>query len=293
MGFIKTPLAESIVIKHIVSLHYFEFSKDSSFEGKKHDCWEFLYVDKGKANVLADSKGFILKQGDIIFHQPNEFHSVRANSQIAPNIIVVSFECKSKNMAFFERKILSLNTSQRNILAQILHNGFQAFSPPFNDPAVNTINRKEDAPMWVEQLIKINLEMLLIDLMQKGDSSHHPQRISFVSKERSEDDLAKQICVYMEQNIENHLTMEQICRKFNLSKSHAVNVFKEKTGKSIVKYYKDLVINQAKQMIREEKYNFTQIAEILNYNSIHGFSRNFKNFTGMTPSEYAEGMKAI
>src|SRR4051812_17489955 len=128
MEFIKTELKESLSITHIISLHYFEFSKDYIFQGEKHNFWEFLYVDKGEAEVLADTNGYKLKQGDIIFHKPNEFHSVWANQKVAPNLIVISFECKSAAMSFFQEKIFSLDSEQRALLAQAVKNGFLAFS---------------------------------------------------------------------------------------------------------------------------------------------------------------------
>ena len=52
-------------------------------------------------------------------------------------------------------------------------------------------------------------------------------------------------------------------------------------------------IDTAKQLIRSEQMNFTQISEKLGYASIHYFSRQFKKVTGMTPSEYASSIKAI
>ena len=46
-------------------------------------------------------------------------------------------------------------------------------------------------------------------------------------------------------------------------------------------------------MIREGSHNFTEIAALLGYNSIHYFSRHFKKVTGMTPSEYASSVKVL
>ena len=40
--------------------------------------------------------------------------------------------------------------------------------------------------------------------------------------------------------------------------------------------YSLLKIEAAKQMIRDEQMNFTQISESLGYSSIHYFSRQFK-----------------
>ena len=55
-----------IEIEKILTLYYFEFSKDYRYTGEKHDFWEFVYVDKGKLEVSADQEGYELKEGDII-----------------------------------------------------------------------------------------------------------------------------------------------------------------------------------------------------------------------------------
>ena len=40
----------------------------------------------------------ILKKGDLVFHKPNEFHNVNATGHIAPNLVVISFECHDDAM---------------------------------------------------------------------------------------------------------------------------------------------------------------------------------------------------
>ena len=50
-----------------------------SFTGESHDFWELVYADKGDVTVFADDKSFVLEQGNVIFHKPNEWHNVRAN----------------------------------------------------------------------------------------------------------------------------------------------------------------------------------------------------------------------
>ncbi|MFD0713603.1 helix-turn-helix domain-containing protein [Paenibacillus sp. GCM10027626] len=293
MNFVMTELQQIIIVERLVSLHYFEFSKDYIFKGEKHHFWEFLYVDKGEVEVMADTEGYQLKQGDIIFHQPDEFHSVWANRQIAPNLIVISFECHSPAMNFFRKKIFPLDPQQRELLTQIVRNGLLAFQPPFDDPGEHSLHRQPDAPQGTEQLIKIYLELLLISLIRHGDAARPAQRLSFAAKERSEQDLIAEMLRFMEQHVEEEVSLEQICRQFNLSRSYASQLFRERTGLSIMKQFKLLKIAKAKTLIREEQHNFSQIAEILNYSSVHNFSRHFKAVTDMSPSEYAKSVKAM
>ncbi|MEG2287978.1 MAG: helix-turn-helix transcriptional regulator, partial [Ruthenibacterium sp.] len=60
-----------------------------------------------------------------------------------------------------------------------------------------------------------------------------------------------------------------------------------------MEYFGTLKINAAKRIVREGNHNFTEIAVLLGYNSIHYFSRHFKKVTGMTPSEYASSVKVL
>ncbi|MDD6137074.1 MAG: AraC family transcriptional regulator [Lachnospiraceae bacterium] len=53
------------------------------------------------------------------------------------------------------------------------------------------------------------------------------------------------------------------------------------------------VVSKAKKYLREDNYNITQIAYMLGYSTVHYFSRQFKKFTGMSPSQYTNSVKAI
>ncbi|MBD2843798.1 helix-turn-helix transcriptional regulator [Paenibacillus sp. IB182496] len=288
----RTPLHETIAVNQLVSLHYFEFSKDFSFEGEKHDFWEFVYVDKGELAVFADTEGYVLRQGDMIFHQPNEFHGVWANRITAPNVIILSFVCRSPAMAFFAHKIMTLAPAHRELLAEIVRNGFAAYEPPYDDPRNHTLVERADAPIGAVQLIKIHLELLLLRLLHAEGLARREQRRSRTVRKRSEADLVQRMRTYMERHLHEDLQLEQIYRSVNLSKTHALTLFKAETGQSIMKHYRALKIERAKQLIREERHTYTEIAGYLGYSSIHAFSRQFKSVTGMSPSEYAHTVKA-
>lgn len=292
MDFVRTVLKNEIVIDSLISFHYFEFAKNYIFEGEKHDFWELVYVDKGELEVMADTKGYVLKQGDIIFHKPDEFHNVWANQSIAPNIIIITFDCHSPAINFFEGKICNLDSEDRNILTKIVAEGFKAFMPPLDSPYVNTLNRKTDSSFGCEQLIKLYLEMLLISIIRKDNQIEQSNRLSSTVKERCETDMINKLIGYMEANISNNPAIDDFCKHVNMSRSYLHTIFKQKTGCGIMEYFKKLKIDRSKRLIREEKYNFTQISDLLGYSSIHNFSRHFKSVMGVTPSEYSRSIKA-
>ena len=293
MEFVKLKLKQEFLIEALVSLHYFEFAKDFIFRGESHNFWELLYVDKGDAEVMADSTGYKLTQGDLIFHKPNEFHSVWANRKIAPNIIVISFICRSEAMKFFEGKLFSVGDYEKNILGNIVKEGFKAFLPPFNDPINNTLVRKREGSFASEQMIQIYLQTLLINLARKNMQLKLGQRISTAAKERTEEDILKRLESYMMENIECSLNLQAICSYMKMSRTHLVTLFKSKKGMGVIEFFKELKIEKARIYIREENMNLTEISEKLGYSSIHSFSRHFSKVTGMSPSVYAKSVKSF
>ncbi|SFQ12946.1 AraC-like ligand binding domain-containing protein [Caldicoprobacter faecalis] len=287
----KIPLDSVIEINEIVSLFYFEYAKDFVFQGESHDFWEFLYVDKGQVEVMADTEGYQLQQGEMIFHKPNEFHSVWANGKIAPNLIVVSFVCNSPAMKFFENKILKAGEEEKNILANLIRERTHCFNKRLNE-FITVKDKRPDELFGAQQLIKIYLELLLITLIRNNTAIKKQERISSLTRRRAEDDLVNRMICFMKQNIEKNLTVDDFCREFSLSRTRIKSLFKDRMQTGIIQYFRRMKIERAKELIREENYNFSEIAERLGFSSVHYFSHVFKKITDMTPSEYAVSVKS-
>ncbi len=286
-GYISTILKHDIVIKSIVTVHYFEYAKDYVFEGEHHDFWEILYVDKGEVEVMAGDTGYCLRQGQMIFHKPNEFHNVFANGVVAPNLVVIAFECNSPAMSYFEHKILNAGEDERVLLARIIKEARDAFSCPLDDPNTKQLERASSCAFGSEQMIEILLSQMLIRLVRRGAEDAQDVKVSSSVKLRSDNDLVKRVIAYMEENATGNLTFSQVCRYSAQSATNLKTVFKAVTGSGVMEFYRHLKIEAAKTMLREGNGNITQIADQLGYTSVHYFSRYFKQATGMTPSEYA------
>lgn len=296
MSYNKTVLHSSVAVDSIYSIHYFEYMSDFSFPGEAHDFWEFLYVDKGEVDVIAGDRLVSLKKGEIIFHRPNEFHSVRANGKTAPNLVVISFGSDSPCLDFFQHKVFSIVQEDRVLIAQIIREAKKVFSSPLNDPYLNRMEKSFPPPFGGEQLIKLYLEQMLICMIRRGISVPNGSVSSPAAKsvkQNSDQELYSRIVKYLEGNLQTRLTVDQICRDTLVGRSQLLKLFREKNGGGVIDFFLKLKIETAKQIIRENQLNFTQISERLGFSSIHYFSRQFKKITGMTPSEYASSVKNL
>ncbi len=291
MAYQLLELQRPIQVKRMVSVHYFEYGPDYAFVGESHDFWELVYVDKGEIIVTAGEEEKTLHKGQMIFHAPGEFHSLRADGKAAPNLVITAFECRSPAMEFFRGKVLGAGDRERAAMACIVEQAGAAFSTPLGDPLTQHLTRRPDAPFGSEELIALALEGMLLNLIRQG--GHSGAGPSSLIRERTQNEFLDRMQKYLESNVDKRLTLADICRDNLVGRSYLQKVFREKTGGGAMEYFGTLKIARAKELIREGRHNFTEIAALLGYNSIHYFSRHFKKVTGMTPSEYASSVKVL
>lgn len=287
-------LQQPLQIDKIFTIHYFEYMNNFSFPGETHNFWEFLYVDKGEVIVTAGSRQLSLKKDDVIFHRPEEFHALHSNGKVAPNLVVISFECTSAFMNFFADRTMSVTESERNLLAQIILEARALFDTPIDDPYVTRMERVEKPPFGCEQMIKIHLEQFLIQLARRYSNLYqNPKETRILRQKSDNDDLHACILNYLEARLNTQVTIEQICRDNLIGRSQLQKLFRDKNNCGIIHCFSTMKIDAAKEMIRTRQLNFTQIADALGYTSVHYFSRQFKKLTGMTPSEYSSSIKKL
>lgn len=288
MPYIPTKLKKIIEIQELYSVHYFEYSSDYKFFGEKHDFWELVYVDNGTVQVTADKECYNLSRGQIVFHKPGEFHTLSANGVVAPNLVVIGFGCDCEAMSFFNQRITFVGAQERALMARIVEESRKVFVTPLNDPSTTFMQKREDVLPGGEQLIAGALEELLVRLIRRGDSL--PQMTAAPVDPKT---IPTEILSYMEERLDQPLTVEQICRDNMIGRSQLQKLFHQHTGGGVMDYFGQMKIKAARQMIREGRLNFTQIAEKLGFQSVHYFSRRFKELTGLSPSEYKDSVKML
>lgn len=282
-SYIKTRPKTVINVSRIITIHYDEYGPNFVYLGESHDFWELMYVDKGPVQIRTDAEEVVLNQGEIIFHRPNEFHSIKALGS-ALNFFVISFVCTSDAMVHFEKYHTQLNKTLKTFLSSIIKEAESTYLFLQNAPKAVKLERKDNAPIGSEQLIKMYLEQLLIfllrDITRKGNVQIFPQ------KSEEKNPLVNAIRAFIADRTEENVRVEDICYEFGYSRSYLSRVFQEETGQTMAAYATSLKIERAKLLIRETNMNFAQISARLSFENPQYFSRVFRRCTGMTPTEF-------
>lgn len=286
-NFIRQGLPGVLHIRKIITIFYMELSKDFHYDGERHDFWEMVYIDKGEMLCTADTHQFTLKSGEVTFHKPNEYHNLSGDGKNAPNISILTFECDSVAMKHFEGKILRLSAEEKQLLSMLMSEGLACFQleDPRN-PLLQTLKVQPDAPFGGFQMIRNLLEIFLISLYRHRETLTKQSRQSLHIDGVDVNFEIRELLDILHQNIYGKLTIEDIARQVGKSESTVKSLFARFQPGGIMRYYNHLKIREAKRLIRESRYTFAQIAELLCYDSAQYFSKCFKASTHMTPTEY-------
>lgn len=286
--YVSHQLSNIINIHKIVTLNYFEFENTFQYRGERHNFWELVYVDKGNLLVETESGEIKLTRGECIFHKPNEFHSHKADGATAPNYFVLGFVCNSSHMQFFRKNRFKLSPVTRGYVSNILIEAKNVFELPVNNTGGRELKVAEHETIGGQQMIRTYLEQLLITLIRE----QYVKTNFTLGEESTEENLVGQMRKKLDMYIYRKISVEQFCKEMNYSKAYLSRIFLNACGCTIHDYIINAKVKEAKTLIRERIYNFTQISEMLCFTNPFYFSRVFKQKTGMSPSEYKNSVKA-
>lgn len=284
----RENVKKQLHITHIISTFYYKSPNNFCFDGEVHDYWEFIYVDKGSMLITADQQQYLLNAGELAFHQPKEFHAVHGCKTVNSNFIVAAFVCKSPCMKYFERKILNLNSFERQCLYKAVE--YAASILPDGGPVRKESDYACAAPFGAMQLWQGNLEQMLLSLYNRKNGVKMQTRIDTYMHQTACSQMAEMVKGYLENHLNQTLTLQEIAQALCCSVPQMKKLFHQQYHRGIIDYFIDLKIDEARRLIKEGNYNFTQIGAMLGYENFSYFSKLFKERTGMTMTECARSI---
>lgn len=274
-------------VTRIANVHYFEFTNQYHTTKNAHNFCELLYVDKGSITVRSENYSGSLSDNQLMIHRPNETHFLECCNNIAPNVIIIGFECLCPELIPFARFPVTLSVEQKRLLAEIMQEGMNVYAPPYDLPDQTDMKKREDYPFGADQMIKLRLETFLITLVRSQRRQAYASLASFPAGSG-----VAAVHQYLTEHYSEKIPLSNLCFLFGTNKTTLCKSFKAEYGTTILNYINSLKIREAKALLRENELSITEISEKLGFNSIHYFCRLFKKATGQAPKEYTATIRS-
>lgn len=122
-----------------------------------------------------------------------------------------------------------------------------------------------------------------------SDSEEHKSLIKPVTLRSSDEILYEKIIRLINENIADpDLNVEFLANGVGMSRVHMHRKLKELTNQSARDFIRTIRLNQAAELLKNQKLTVSEVAYALGYTNLSHFSNSFREFHGMSPKEFKE-----
>ena len=263
-------ISSSLDISEIYTKFYQEKGTNYNFSGEKHSYWELTYVDKGELLTTIDGVSYHLKQGDLIFYAPMQFHTQSTFEKISSSYLTINFKMNFNHADLLCNKIFSLKRDSYFIVTRL-------------------IEELSNDNLYSNDLSLCYLKELIIQMLRL-DNSHFHSKPTTHMQQTYENELLNDILLYIDDNIYEKISVSTLCEHFCISTSMLHSLFRKNMNNTAKNYINELKLSKSKELIRNSTHTLSEISEMLGFSSIHYFSKKFKSYFNISPTEYSKSI---
>lgn len=264
------PTVSRLHVNEILTT-YFQVRKGNYvFPGEAHPYYELIYVDHGNLEMTLEGVPYSLEKYDLILYYPNQFHTQFTREDQNCSYLTIIFSMEDEIDDSMKNRIFHARKDIYSVLCRFMK-------------AVQTEDylNQELSILYLKEILIL---LHQFDFKEEEDASANPMQQHY------ENTLLNEILVYINNNIYNAFTVEDLCAKFSISRSTLQNLFRTNIHISPKQYISNLKLSQAKILIQEHKRTISEISDMLGFTSIHYFSRKFKKQYGLSPTDYSKSI---
>lgn len=229
--------------------------------------YQFVYITKGSGILRIETNKIIpISKGQIIVIFPGQWHSYCPTEELGWNEYYIGF-CGE----IIEKLVKNSFLSKEN---QLLDVGLNEELVRLFKRAIEIV--KIDKTASQQYLLGIVMHMIGLILSEYQNKKLNDKYLQIIENAK----------IIMNENIFSCIQINELADRFNISYSSFRKIFKEYTGFAPTKYFHELKIRKAKQLLLETSHSVKEISYMLNYYSPDSFNTYFKKVTDQTPSKY-------
>jgi len=224
--------------------------------------YDLFYVWSGEGEVVLNGKPYAVGKGSCFLFRPGDHTSATHNPQKPLVLTYIHFDLSETASLIPEPyRVLDDTFDFEHLLSRYV----RLF-------LVRTFAAEEEARLILKQLV---IHLLRYDLAEPVERKATNQLTESIHE----------IANYIQQHPGKAHRVDDLAARAGLSSRYFSIKFKELIGMSVQTYMIRTRIERAQHLLMHAGMNVTEVADALGYRDIFFFSRQFKQYTGKSPSE--------
>lgn len=239
-----------------------------------HSDYELLYIRRGKPSITSSTETAQIPAPAIVMHKPFILHRACTDGE----------ELYERYIVYFGKATMEKAACWIPKLPALMENAM-IYAPLGADFSERLDMRFEELihSYWEENTNRC--ELLLLLLLEEIFSTLNPMSICTVQEKES---YITQVLLYIFENCEKDLSVEEIAKRFFVSRGKLTSDFKNYTGMGVKQYILLARIHRAKVLLRQGGLSISQIALKCGFCDNSHFINTFRRLEGMTPGEFSD-----
>lgn len=276
MSFNRYYINEPIPNIEILSISHSKFERDWNSFQHAHNYTEIMFVLSGRGTLNTANEIIELKENDIIFINEYCLHTEYSNDLYPLEYFIIGLQ----NILIGQK-----------IDDEISYNIFKNKFANINCAALfNQIKMCSNIQSFINRIKIYSIVFNMLSNFSNHQELFFTQKNSLFDNHSLNNQTSLVEIYQLKHFIENHYASEinltKIAKKFHISESYLIRKFKKDIGDTPIVFCIKQRIKQAKHLLSTTNMDITQISMNVGFNSSSYFSKEFKKYTGLTPSDF-------
>lgn len=266
-------------------LYYYNDVNLTKIELHEHDYYEFYFFLEGDITCQIGQERVTILPGDLMLippHTPHQAYIRYHGTHYRRFVLWISKD--------FYRYLLHTSEDYKYLLSYaqekkqyIFHHDAITFNA-IKSRLIHILEEMHTERFGRDTQITLTLSELMLTLNRMAYEKKHPIMV------KSAQSLCENLLTYIEQHLDEDLSLDRLSKLFFVSKYHISHLFKENFGVSLHQFVIKKRLDLCRQQILSEK-NITEVCQKNGFHDYSGFYRSFLKEYGISPKEFLNSQR--
>lgn len=284
MNFIKTKINKPLL--HISSGRF--ISKEPWIHVKRNiDSFVIILGLEGTVYIQQENEQYEVKPGSVLILVPNSTHFGYKKSEESVSYYWCHFYCEDSYQITNEQNYINEISLLKNKLYQYNDSEYiliPIFSSNKNIDRINILFHQllhtANSNYYTHYGTNYLLTSLMIELTEQTICKYF-EKLKYGNSSKF-----IEVLEWIRINIRRNVSVYDIAKQFNYNPDYLTQIFKQKTGISLLRYIHNLKLSKAKEMLLRSDISIKEIAYELGFHDDKYFMKFFKKYENLTPTQF-------